>query len=151
MQFVRKGINKLYYNEGGNFMKKSISVIIALVLILALSVPVFAAQPEVVEPHACNHTWGPETQSIIWSKHNEARCKRTVVYTKVCTKCAQVSQRESNTYPEHEDNLSEATCNGTTQTWTYTCSNCEAYRYKKQVPCPGAGKKHTPGCSWLPV
>lgn len=151
MQFVRKVISKLYYNEGGNLMKKSISVIIALVLILVLSVPVFAAQPEVVDPQACNHTWGPETQTVIWSKYSPSQCKRTVVYTKVCTKCAQVSQRENYTYPDHKDIVSEATCNGITQTWTYTCSNCKAYRGSKPVRCPGAGKDHTPGCSWLPV
>ncbi len=151
MQFVRKVISKLYYNEEGNLMKKSISAIIALVLILVLSVPVFAAQPEVVDPQACNHTWGPETQTVIWSKYSPSQCKRTVVYTKVCTKCAQVSQRETSTTQTHEDVVSEASCNGTTQTWIYRCKNCETFRYKKWPKCPGAGKDHSHGCSWLPV
>ncbi len=132
-------------------MKKFISLIIAVALVMSLAVPAFAAQPETVEPQACNHTWGPETTSTMWAKHSESQCKKTVVVTKVCTKCAKIDQNTTTTYPYHGEAVSQATCDGTTQTHTYSCPKCGAYRYTRWVACAGANKSHQNGCQWLPV
>ncbi len=131
-------------------MKKTISLIVALVLIIALAVPAFAAQSEVEGTHACSHTWGPATTSTMWAVHNSSQCKKTVVVTRVCTKCAEIDRTQTVTYPYHDASVSRATCDGTTQTWTYSCPNCGAYRYTDWVTCPGV-PRHPGGCMWLPV
>lgn len=132
-------------------MKKIFSLILAVVMIMAVSIPAFAAQPETAKPQACNHTWGPATTSTVWAKHNDSQCKKTVYVTKVCTKCAEVNQTSSVTYPYHGATISSASCDGTTQTHKYNCPNCGAYRYTKWVACPGAGTTHKGGCQWLPL
>lgn len=132
-------------------MKKVISLLVTVALIMSLAITAFAAQPEIVEPQACNHTWGTATTSTVWAKYNDSQCKKTVILTKVCTKCAEVNQTSSVTYPYHGQAISTASCDGTTQTHTYSCPNCGAYRYTKWVACPGAGKSHKNGCQWLPV
>lgn len=132
-------------------MKKTISLIVAVTLIMAMAIPALAAQPEVVGTSACSHKWGPETASILWARYSDTSCKKTVVVTKVCTLCSEISRTETITYPNHGAAVSKATCDGTTQTWTYSCPNCGAYRYTDWVTCPGAGQSHTTGCLWLPV
>lgn len=132
-------------------MKRIISLVLAVALIVSLAITVFAVQPETVEPQSCNHVWGHEDESVVWSVYSSSQCQRTVVYTKVCKTCAEVSQRSTSTYLIHEDTINDASCDGTTQTHIYTCKNCGAYRYKKWVDCPGANRSHASGCMWLPV
>ena len=127
-------------------MKKIFALVIAVVLVINLAVPGFAA-----EARACNHTWGPETVSTQWKPYNDSKCEKTVVKTKVCTKCAEISRTSSVSYPYHSERISRASCDGTTQTHDYSCPNCGAYRYTRWVQCPGANLSHKNGCQWLPI
>lgn len=132
-------------------MKKTISFVVAVALILSLAVTAFAAQPETAEPQACNHVWGEATETIMWEQHSDSCCKKTVITTKVCTICPEISRVSKVTYPNHGEAIADATCDGTTQTHIYKCPNCNAYRYTRWVTCPGAGKSHVTGCFWLPI
>ena len=132
-------------------MKKVISLVMAIALVMCLAIPTFAAQPDTVVPQACSHTWGAATTSTSWAKYNDSQCKKTVVVTRVCTKCAKVTQTSTVSYPYHGEALSRASCDGTTQTHVYNCPNFGAYRYTKWIACPGAGKNHKNGCQWLPI
>lgn len=109
-------------------MKKIISLVLAVALIVSLAITVFAAQPETVEPQSCNHVWGEETVSIVWSVYSSSQCQRTEIHTKICKTCAELSRTKSTTYPNHKEAINDASCDGTTQTHTYTCPNCGAYR-----------------------
>lgn len=44
-------------------MKKVISLVMAIALVMCLAIPTFAAQPDTVVPQACSHTWGAATTS----------------------------------------------------------------------------------------
>ena len=137
-------------------MKKILSLVLAVVMIMAMAIPAFAAQPEVVEPQACNHDnmpswWGPATTSTIWEVFSDSTCKKTVIVTKVCTRCGETDRDTTVTYPYHGTAVNKATCDGTTQTLIYTCPKCGAYRYTDWQDCPGAGRSHQNGCQWLPA
>lgn len=133
-------------------MKKTISFVVAVALILSLAVTVFAAQSEPAETQACNHVWGTETESPAWKYASDTQCALKVTRIKVCTKCAEVNQTTvSTTYRPHDETIFSATCDGTTQTHTYRCTVCKGYLPKRYVTCPGAGKSHVTGCFWLPI
>lgn len=127
-------------------MKKIFALVIAVVLVTSLAVPGFAA-----EARACNHTWGPETVSTQWKPYNDSQCEKTVVKTKVCTKCAEISRTSSVSRPYHSDYIRRASCDGTTQTHVYHCINCDVYRFNRWVKCPGPPELHRNGCQWLPM
>lgn len=135
-------------------MKKTISFVVAVALILSLAVTVFAAQPEPdsVESSSCSHDWGKVTTSNVWECTSDTQCKLTVIETKTCKKCAEDNKTivRSDTF-NHSEAIASATCDGTTQTHIYKCPNCHTYRYTRWVTCPGAGKSHVTGCFWLPV
>lgn len=138
--------------SGGTYvMKKIVSIIIVVALIMPLAIVSFAAQPDTVAPQACSHTWGPETTSTSWDKYNDSQCKKTVTVTRVCTKCAEIDRTVSVTCHYHQEAVRSASCNGTTQTHIYNCPNCGTYRYTTWVACPGANINHQSGCQWLPV
>lgn len=127
-------------------MKKAISLVMAIALVICFAVPVFAAHPDTVAPQSCSHTWGDETISTSWAKYNNSQCEKTVIRTKICTKCAEISRTTNVSHPNHGEIISRASCDGTTQTHVYSCPNCHAYRYTVWPACPGAGKTHKNGC-----
>lgn len=138
--------------SGGTYViKKIVSIIIVVALIMPLAIVSFAAQPDTVAPQACSHTWGPATISTSWDKYNDTQCKKTVTVTRVCTKCAEVNQISDVTYPPHEKFIYNATCNGTVQTHFYKCCKCGSYCCTEWIACPGANINHQSGCQWLPV
>lgn len=57
-------------------MKKVISLVMAIALVMCLAIPTFAAQPGTVAPQACSHTWGAATTSTLWAKYNDSQCKK---------------------------------------------------------------------------
>lgn len=133
-------------------MKKWTALLLALVLCVAFALPAFAANgDETAEPQACSHTYGSTTTSTYYEYYNSSQCKRVVVKTRVCTKCAYIDRTETSTLLYHGETVHTATCDGATQTWKYHCPNCGVYRYTTWKACPGAGKSHTNGCLWLPI
>lgn len=57
-------------------MKKVISLVMAIALVMCLAIPTFAAQPDTVAPQVCSHTWGAATTSTSWAKYNDSQCKK---------------------------------------------------------------------------
>lgn len=45
-------------------MKKVISLVMAIALVMCLAIPAFAAQPDIVVPQACSHIWG-DRKSVV--------------------------------------------------------------------------------------
>ena len=128
-------------------MKKIFALVIAVVLVISLAVPGFAA-----EARACYHEFGPETSEVTWKPANASQCEKTIRYWKVCRKCGAIDEtRTVTTYPNHDERIVRASCDGATQTHEYGCRNCRAYTYSKRVKCPGPPELHRNGCQWLPI
>lgn len=136
-------------------MKKLISLVVVVVLIMAMTVPALAALPEVVEPQACTHP----SRILITTSYNKIR----YYDENYCMRCNEHAYRCDNsscyavfTVPEwiagtkvaHKRNILSASCNGTTQTWSCYCENCITY-YTKRVTCPGLHSGSA--CNFLPV
>lgn len=133
-------------------MKKTISLILVVLLVVTMAIPAFATMPETIEPKACIHS----SYSLVSATHNTVSVSNTKhrdCYDKVyqCTNCSYSwSEREwmYGTEADHSGSLYQATCNGTTQTWYYRCDTCNG-SYYTNTPCP---KPHDDGyCNWLPV
>lgn len=126
-------------------MRKVLSLTLAVILIMAVTIPAFAAD-------SCTHSWQANAPTYVDGKGINATsttCQRYTVTTKTCTKCGatQVSYSYSSAM-SHSGTIKSASCNGTVQTHTYLCRYCNTY-YTKTVTCPGAG--HTGGCQYLPI
>lgn len=57
-------------------MKKVISLVMAIALVMCLAIPTFAAQPDTVVPQACSHTWGAATTSTSWLSTTTRNAKK---------------------------------------------------------------------------
>ena len=128
-------------------MKKIFALVIAVVLVISLAVPGFAA-----EARACAHEFGSENREETFEPYNASQCKKTVRYWRVCRKCGAIRELDPvTTYPNHVKRIARASCDGATQTHEYGCRNCRAYTGSERVKCPGANLSHKNGCQWLPI
>ncbi len=144
--------------EGGISMyqtiRKTVSLLLAVVLILACGVMAVAAEREVEEPKAvCDHAWSITSSTPIKGRGmyvSNSGCRKYVGIRKVCPKCEEESfTKEYEEDPTaHKGYIKSATCDGTTQTHTYLCDYCN-HNFTKTVRCP---KAH-PGisCPYLPI
>lgn len=133
-------------------MKKILSLVLAVVMIMAMAIPAFAASENEVAPCAvCTgaHTKGTyQGKDTYYQKYGEM-CQFFVVKHYECSVCHKLFSETTITTENHNKIIKTATCNGTTQTWNQRCSKCGGY-FTKYVTCPEAG--HTPGnCSRLPI
>lgn len=132
-------------------MKKILSFILVLVMIMAMAIPAFAATNDEVAPCALcngNHTYEvvEVTKSHSYSRNG---CVTTTTTYYKCAYCTDHYETVNNTTSSHDYKLYSATCNGTTQTHNYKCSACK-HILSEYEACPRPG--HTVGnCSWLPI
>ena len=135
-------------------IRKIVSLLLAVVLILACGVMAVAAERETEEPKAvCDHSWSTVSSTPIKGRGlyvSNSGCRKYVGIRRVCTKC-----EEENYIKEYEEDptahrgyIKSATCDGTWQTHTYLCNYCN-HNYTEPVPCP---RPH-PGisCPYLPI
>lgn len=139
-------------------MKKAISLILVVVLVMAMAIPAFAAMPETIEPQACIHSdtltpvGNPQQYK---SRYRDATyCQDCYVIQYNCSACgATVTHTEwiDGTEKTHKYVVYNATCDGTTQTWYYHCDYCSHAKpgSPTTVTCKRA---HINGvCTTLPV
>lgn len=136
-------------------MKKVLSLVLAVVMIMAMAIPAFAASEDAVQPCAAgcvNHTPGTRLNTSYSYAHlgsgTGKKCQQTPIYTYECSVCHlkyTVPGTPVNVY--HVEMAVSATCNGTTQTVKYDCYNCKGFYKYGSVRCPNAG--HTGNCNWL--
>ena len=140
-------------------MKKILSLVLAVFIIMAMAIPAFAVSENEIAPCAVctgNHTAGDTIRVEINYAHitsgaGKNCCRITTTYYE-CSVCHKIfSQVTATGYYNHVKKLVHASCNGSVQTLKYNCKNCGGYYYTDyDVPCPGAD--HIPGnCHWLPI
>lgn len=139
-------------------MKKILSLVLAVVMIMAMAIPAFAAAEDEVDPcalictsHTVNNPIYIDYEYSCGSATPGENCYRETITYYECGNCHEVfSQVTSTDYVNHVGIPLSASCNGTYQTVRYQCKNCDCYYTDNSVRCPGAG--HTPGnCNWLPA
>lgn len=140
-------------------MKKFLSLILAVVMIMAMTVPVFAATEDEVAPcavtctsHTVNNPINTEYEYEYIKSGDGPNCLRITITYYECGNCHKIfSKPTAETAVSHVKTPVDASCNGTYQTVKYNCYHCGGYYYTDPyVPCGGA--VHTPGnCRWLPV
>lgn len=137
-------------------MKKILSFILALVMLLALAVPCLAADTppaeENVDPcSTCDHNFeiyarGVQNRGAIYV--DNTGCRKYILFSYGCTKCGYcyTSYEHAAQPTAHSGSAYSASCNGTTQTVVHNCNHCKE-DYTKLVRCPMA--THTGPCQWL--
>lgn len=134
-------------------MKKTVSLLIALVMIVALAVPAFAVESPSAEPYAvCNHTFGLASGTVIGYEYvNDNQCREIMQFHRTCTKCGYIKTwEEGGGLVLHDRIVVTASCDGYVQTWIEKCGLCGTYGLIEKVPCRDKG--HNPGhCDLLPV
>ena len=133
-------------------IRKTVSLLLAVVLILACGVMAVAAAPKTAEQQAsCTHSWNAGYTEYIKGKGiyvSNTCCRRWAVTTKTCTKCGETTVKYHYVdLPKHDGYIKSATCNGTWQTHTSLCNYCNSY-YTEQFRCRG---NHGPSCPYLPI
>lgn len=134
-------------------MKKILSLVLAVLVIMAMTIPAFAVEEDVA-PCAVictTHTKGTYQGRSYTSEYGST----TICYTVVtdfyeCATCHKIySVLVSKTAGSHSTSVLSASCNGTTQTWVNRCTKC-AFKITTYHPCPKPG--HISGnCNWLPI
>lgn len=133
-------------------MKKLISLVLAVVLILAMTVPALAATADEAAPCATPCT-GSHTKGTYLGYNEEyqkegEKCLYILTQHYQCSVCHTVFFDTKTTVYSHNKEQNDSNCDGITRTWTYKCKNCKGL-FETKSACPGAG--HIPGnCSWLP-
>ncbi len=135
-------------------MKKILSLVLAMVMIMAMAIPAFAAIEDEVAPCAAgcvNHTPGTLLNTSvshysIGANNNNKNCATKTVKYYECSVCHLKFSETTTKYAYHIGGEISATCNGYNQTVQCRCTIC-AGSYTKTVTCPKAG--HTGNCSWL--
>lgn len=135
-------------------MKKILALVLAVVMIMAMAIPAFAATEDEVAPCAApcaNHTPGTLLNKSTSYKHLKSgdgdNCRMTTVRTYECAVCHTIYQNTVTDDISHVKMAVSATCNGTLQKVKYNCYNCKGYYKYGDVRCPNAG--HTGNCNWL--
>lgn len=151
-------------------MKKCLSLLLCMIMLLSLSLSAFAEPPEATgtaaidsipgnepgaEPMAsCTHEFAAIKGSEGYTNQGSAGCQHYTEYLTMCIKCGLFvtsnKAYDSSITPHTGGTLTRATCNGGKQTWYYTsCSNCHS-SYTKSLACPGGNHGNGP-CNWLPL
>ena len=140
-------------------MKKILALVLAVVMIMAMTVPAFAATEDEVAPCATScskHTpgtnLGEDHDYNSTGSGTGKKCHYTVTTYYRCSVCDDIFSKVTvSKYYNHVATPVHATCNGEYQTIKYNCYNCGGYYYTDyNHPCPGAG--HISGnCNWLPI
>lgn len=139
-------------------MKKTISLILVVVLVMAMAIPAFAAMPETIEPKACIHS----TLNLVSKEFDEYRYYNTDYCMSCYDKVYECSNKNCDytyktiewiygTETDHVHVICDATCDGTNQTWYYHCRYCSGDKYidPDPHPCP---RPHSSGnCTSLPI
>lgn len=132
-------------------MKKILSLVLTVVMIMAMAIPTFAATEDEVAPCAvCNgsHTKGTYQGYNTAYKKDGDTCLFITYYHYQCSVCHTLFSIPDTDKQEHNKVENTASCNGTTRTWSYKCTKCKGL-FVTSSACPGAG--HIAGnCSWLP-
>lgn len=127
-------------------MKKVLAISLALLLVFAAVVPVFAATPR----NSCVHNYNLVDERTTYGYVDPQAHMFYNVKTYVCTKCSQVKQERTSRSERlsHQSVYSDATCTGTIQTITKYCHICvTSYSYTQR--CPKA--PHSGNCPALPI
>lgn len=139
-------------------MKKILSLLLVVVMIMAMAIPTFAAAEDVAP---CAGTCTSHTvDNPIYNEYDYEHlasgagknCLRITITYYECSNCHKIfSKQTAETKVNHVKSAVAASCDGTYQTIKYNCKNCKGYYFTDyDVPCEGA--VHTPGsCRWLPV
>ncbi len=127
-------------------MKKLLAISLALLLVFAAVVPVFAATPRAT----CSHTYRYSDTQTVYKYANSTYHQEYVYTIYICTKCGYIYKRDPDTTPNraHTSTIVSASCDGYTQTRTMRCSKCYT-SYNIFVVCPKS--PHTGNCPALPV
>lgn len=131
-------------------MKKILSLVLAVVMIMAMAIPAFAASNDDVAPCiACNgnHTYD-EVLVQKFYRYDRDGCAYVIARHYKCRYCTSAYTDEDETIGAHNYTLRTATCNGTTQTHYYKCTKCK-HEITETMRCPNA--VHSGSCSHLPV
>lgn len=134
-------------------MKKILSLVLAVVMIMAMAIPAFAATADEVAPYAvCTgaHTPGTFQSSSFDYVADGSDCNRVRISIYECSVCHRLydDTKVIATYT-HDPKMTDSSCNGTTQTVKWNCSRCGVFIKYTHPNCPNAG--HTGNCLWLPV
>lgn len=132
--------------KGGRIMRKVTSLILAIVMIMAVSLTAVAAE------NACTHPSKTYLydDSYYTNEYGDCYLVKTKVYR--CNICNELDEDiVSKTPKAHVEELDYATCNGYVQTMYYRCNNCHSISDTDQRDCPGSGLSHNGGCRWLPL
>lgn len=126
-------------------MKKVLAISLALLLLFAAVVPVFAATPRAT----CSHTYRYYATQTVYHYLNSAYHKECTNTMYICTKCGHIyTQTVVGLNRGHVSTIVSASCDGNTQTRTMRCSQCYT-SYNTYVTCPKA--PHTGNCPVLPI
>lgn len=135
-------------------MKKTISLILALVLILAMAIPAYAAETASTDAAAClgcGTMNEPDQVNEVGVYQNTTHHKIKTVRSYICDNdnCLEVYRKSTTSAINyaHTSYYVDASCNGTVQTHTKHCTKCNT-TYEVEVDCPRA--PHTGSCP-LPV
>lgn len=133
-------------------MKKIVSMVLAVVMLMVMAIPAFAATGDEVVPYAScngNHTYDVVVTQVTYANALDG-CEKTVVKNYKCRYCTSAyTAKPITTIVSHVYKVISASCNTVTQTHNYKCSNCKDLETVYKA-CPGAG--HNAGnCSWLPI
>lgn len=135
-------------------MKKILSLVLAVVMIMAMAIPAFAAIEDEVAPCAAgcvNHTPGTLLNTSVshysnGANNNTKNCVTKTIYYYECSVCHLKYSVTDTEKDYHTGGEISATCNGYKQTVQARCTVCKS-SYTKTVNCPNAG--HTGNCQWL--
>lgn len=132
-------------------MKRILSLVLAVVMIMALAIPAFAATDDEVAPCiSCNgnHTYD---EAVVQTTYRYSRnaCIKIVTRHYKCRYCTSAyTATPEETEIAHNYKLKSASCDGTTQTHVYRCSQCK-HEMSEYMRCPDA--VHTGSCKRLPA
>lgn len=136
-------------------MKKILSLVLAVVMIMAMTIPAFAATADEVAPCAVctgSHTPGTfQSYGTDYAYGGTTKCNYVRIAFYECSVC----HKNFDTIVEviktldHNPKMSDSSCNGTTQTVKWNCTRCGGFVKYTYPACPNAG--HSGNCQWLPV
>ena len=140
-----------------SFTLKTVSLLLVAAFVIALALSAFAAVPdegEVTPTAVCNHIYYAPTRDLADGYQYLTAEKHCRYYNcqEICRLCKfahKWTEPATGTAIKHANYIADATCNGTTQTWRYYCSDCHHATITTYNACKGA--PHGTVCHWLPI